>query len=49
MLKQFVYGTGENVTSVSADGEKTAFIREKDAVSFPEEIRIEKSLELKAD
>jgi len=48
-LKQFVTGTEGNIAKVSCDGKEQKFTREKDRISFTEKVRIEKSLELKAD
>lgn len=48
-LKRFVYGNGTEVAAVYADGKEVSFMHEKEAVGFPETIRIQKSLELKAD
>ena len=48
-LKQFVTGTDGNINKVYCDGKEQKFTREKDRISFTEKVRIEKSLELKAD
>jgi non-lysosomal glucosylceramidase len=48
-LKRFVYGNGTEVAAVYADGKEVPFMHEKEAVGFRDKIRIQKSLELKAD